>query len=141
MMGHAIDGAKRKWYHVVLRTHRRRALFKIPGVRRFCERELTQALTNAGWIVDAVRYAPTSVHVLVQPPLGRARADIVNELQQLATSVYRQGTVHTRRRLWDPRVWCATVSHGAGLAAVRRHLRGQVDDPVSIGASRAAARQ
>lgn len=139
MLGHAIDGAERKWYHVVLRTHRRRALFKIPGVRRFCERELTHALTKAGWIVDAVQYRPASLHVLVQPPSGRTRSDIVHELQAIATSVHRPRTAHGRRRLWDTRVWCATVSHPAGRATIRRQLRGDAESAVSIGAPRTAA--
>ena len=134
MHGLTIDGARRKWYHVVLRTYRRRPLFKIPAAQRFCERELLRELERLGWTVETIRCRPASLHLLVQPPRGHARNLIVAELREVATAVHRRGAsaARARRRLWDDRVWCATVSHGAGFTAVRRHLRGQRADAVSI---------
>lgn len=123
----AIDGAARKWYHVVLRTYRRRPLFKIPAAQRFCERELARTLARGGWVVEAIHWGSASVHVLVQPPPGLGRARIVRELRRQAARVVRRGGVPVPRRepVFAPDVWSAAISHAAGAAAVRRHINGR----------------
>lgn len=112
-----------KWYHVIWATHRRRRVFKIPALRRFCEQVIRVNCVHADWIVDRVCVKPDRVHLLVKASGGVPRERLVQALKDAAGRVVREaGVVNASRTMWNEGCWCAAVSSAPGVEAVRRYL-------------------
>ncbi len=120
-------------------THKHREVFKIAATARFCERALCQACADLGWIIDTLVIRPRSIHVLLRVPLRTSRRTVVRRLKQAAAGAARQRPVcDLGKRVFASQPWCAIVTDGAKVAALRRHLRGRSPgQPVSMPAANA----
>ena len=112
------------WYHVILSTHRRRQVFKIAATASICERALREACAAAGWRADVIAVRSDAIQALIEVPRGTSRPVLVRRLKSAASAVISTRPVcDAGRRVFATGYWCAAVTKGAKVAAVRRYLR------------------
>jgi len=112
-----------KWYHVIWATHRRRRVFKIPALRRFCEQVIQVNCVHSDWSVERACLSSDRVRLLVRASAQLPRSALVQELKRSTARIVREaGAVESAARVWDGGSWCSSVSSAPGVEAVRRHL-------------------
>lgn len=119
---------KYKWCHVTVTTHKHREVFKIAATARFCERALQQTCADQGWLVDTLVVRPHTIHALLRVPLRASRKAVVRQLKRAAAVAARQRPVcDLGKRVFAAQHWCAVVTDGAKVAALRQHLQDRAD--------------
>jgi REP element-mobilizing transposase RayT len=112
-----------KWYHVIWATYRRRRVFKIPALRRFCEQLIQVNCVRADWIVERACIEPDRMRLLVKASATLPRGTLTLQLKESAARVMHEaGAIESSRNIWDEGCWCLSVSSAPGVDAVKRHL-------------------
>ena len=112
-----------KWYHVIWATYRRRRVFKIPALRRFCEQLIQVNCVRANWIVERACIEPDRMRLLVKASATLPRTTLTLQLKESTARVMREaGAIESSRNIWDEGCWCLSVSSAPGVQAVKRYL-------------------
>jgi REP element-mobilizing transposase RayT len=123
MRPYTTKAATVKWYHVVWATYRRRRVFKIPALRRFCEQLIQVNCVRTDWIVERACIEPDRLRLLVKASPGLTRTTLTHQLKESAGRVMAEaGAIESTRNLWDEGCWCLSLSSAPGVDAVKRHL-------------------
>lgn len=113
-----------RWYHVTVSTYRRRKVFKIAATARICERVVCEACHDSGWRVDTVIVRADGIQALLEVPSKVRGETVVRLLKAAARGVVRGRPVcDAAHRVFETGHWCAAITDGAKVAALRRHLR------------------
>lgn len=112
-----------KWYHIIWSTYRRRRVFKIPALRRFCEQSIQLRCAHSTWRIERAAVSANRVRLLVCASARVPRQVLLHDLKRSVASVIREtGMIRRPRRAWDDGGWCATLNSGTGIDVVRRDL-------------------
>ncbi len=123
MRPYAAKTAAVKWYYIIWATYRRRRVFKIPALRRFCEQSIRLKCVHTNWRVECAAVSADRVRLLVCASARVSRDALLHDLKRsVALAVRDTGAVRVPRRPWDNGAWCASVSSGAGIEVVRRYV-------------------
>ncbi len=123
MRPYSTKAAAVKWYHIIWATYRRRRVFKIPALRRFCEQSIQLHCVHADWNVERACVSPNRVQLLVRASSRLSRKDLLRSLKgSVARTIRDGGVVRSTRGMWDAGGWCAAVRSAVGVEVVRHHL-------------------
>jgi REP element-mobilizing transposase RayT len=129
-----------KWCHLVIRTARRRAVFKLAAHAAFCERALTDIIGRAGWGMDAARVHPSSINILLRVPIDTGLSATAKRLRtELATQLREAGIgPHRLQRMFERQYWGVVLKTGAAATRLKHHLNRRGDGLVGQHPARSA---
>jgi len=123
MRPYTTKAATVKWYHVIWATYRRRRVFKIPALRRFCEQLIQINCVRADWIVVRACIEPDRLRLLVKASATLSRAALTQQIKaSAARTMHEAGAIESSRNIWDEGCWCLSLSSAPGVKAVKRYL-------------------